>query len=243
VDNFFFVRAGELDSLPRSVLENAACTIGNSLTSADTPFRRNSPISSCGRRSLRIGAALQLGFLRLTGTTLSSIEYVPAAVLRHLGSQFAVPTPDLATLRALYKRKMTRVAHQSWAIEYGGFRVLDTRGEELLIAFVRERTHGSIARPRVEQYARAWLHRNSYLMPPDRWLSDHVRSVIRAVTTEDHAALVQALSADPLAGLPGETARAATHSNHDSPGVGTAAIAAKIVQAAVWAVRAESCVL
>jgi Domain of unknown function (DUF4158) len=150
------------------------------------------------RSRLRIGAAPQLGFLRLTGTTLSSIEYVPAAVLRHLGSQFAVPTPDLATLRALYKRKMTRVAHQSWAIEYGGFRVLDTRGEELLIAFVRERTHGSIARPRLEQYARAWLHRNSYLMPPDRWLSDHVRSVIRAVTTEDHAALVQALSADPL---------------------------------------------
>jgi hypothetical protein len=101
-------------------------------------------------------------------------------------------------LRALYKRKMTRVAHQIWAIEYGGFRALDARGEDLLIAFVRERTHGSIARPRLEQHARAWLHRNSYLMPPDRWLSDHVRSVIRAVTTEDHAALVKALSADPL---------------------------------------------
>jgi TnpA family transposase len=150
------------------------------------------------RSRLRIGAALQLGFLRLTGTTLNSIQYVPSAVLRHLGSQFGVPPPDLATLRALYKRKMTRVAHQSWAIEYGGFRALDTRGEELLIAFVCERTHGSIARPRLEQHARAWLRRNSYLMPPDRWLSDLVRTVIQAVTTEDHAALVQALSADPL---------------------------------------------
>jgi hypothetical protein len=72
----------------------------------------------------------QRHFLRLTGSTLNSIEYVPSPVLRHLGSQFGVPPPDLATLRALYKRKMTRVAHQSWAIEYGGFRALDTRGED-----------------------------------------------------------------------------------------------------------------
>lgn len=140
---------------------------------------------------------MQLGFLRLTGTTLNSIEYVPSAVLRHLGSQFGVPGPDLATLRALYKRKMTRVAHQSWAIEYGGFRALDAPGEELLISFVRERTHGSIDRPRLEQHARAWLHRNSYLMPPDRWLTDQARAVIRGVTSEDHAALVQVLGADP----------------------------------------------
>jgi hypothetical protein len=32
-----------------------------------------------------IGAALQLGFLGMNGTTLRSLEYVPAAVLRHLG--------------------------------------------------------------------------------------------------------------------------------------------------------------
>jgi Domain of unknown function (DUF4158) len=32
-----------------------------------------------------IGAALQLGFLGMTGTTLRSLEYVPAAILRHLG--------------------------------------------------------------------------------------------------------------------------------------------------------------
>jgi hypothetical protein len=32
-----------------------------------------------------IDAALQLGFLGMTGTTLRSLEYVPAAILRHLG--------------------------------------------------------------------------------------------------------------------------------------------------------------
>jgi Domain of unknown function (DUF4158) len=48
-----------------------------------------------------IGAALQLGFLGMTGTTLKSLEYVPAAVLRHLGRQFRQPVPDIATLRTL----------------------------------------------------------------------------------------------------------------------------------------------
>jgi hypothetical protein len=45
------------------------------------------------RRSIRkafrsrywIGAALQLGFVSMTGTTLPRLEYVPPAVLRHLG--------------------------------------------------------------------------------------------------------------------------------------------------------------
>ena len=55
-----------------------------------------------------IGAALQLGFLGMTGTTLRSLEYVPAAVLRHLGRQFRQPAPDIATLRTLYRRRPTR---------------------------------------------------------------------------------------------------------------------------------------
>ena len=64
-----------------------------------------------------IGAALQLGFLGMTGTTLRSLEYVPAAVLRHLGRQFRQLVPDIATLRTLYRRRPTRFAHQRWAIE------------------------------------------------------------------------------------------------------------------------------
>ena len=48
------------------------------------------------RRSIRrafrsrhwIGAALQLGFIAMTGTTLDSLEYVPTVLLRHLGRHF-----------------------------------------------------------------------------------------------------------------------------------------------------------
>jgi len=35
-------------------------------------------------RRLRLGAALQVGFVRMTGTTLDSFDYVPNAVLKHV---------------------------------------------------------------------------------------------------------------------------------------------------------------
>jgi hypothetical protein len=88
-----------------------------------------SEIRHAFRSRLRIGVALQLGFLRLTGTTLRTLEYVPAIVLRHLAAQFAVQGPELATLRAIYRRAMTRIAHQGWVIDHEGFRELDAAGE------------------------------------------------------------------------------------------------------------------
>jgi uncharacterized protein DUF4158 len=57
----------------------------------DAEEREN--IRQAFRSLLRIGAALQLSLLRLTGTTSNSIQYVPSAVLLHLGSQFGCRHP------------------------------------------------------------------------------------------------------------------------------------------------------
>jgi hypothetical protein len=83
-----------------------------------------------------IGAALQLGFVGMTGTTLRSLEYVPAAVLRHLGRQFKQPVPDIATLRTLYRRRRTRFEHQRWAIKQWGLREFDPAIEQRLTEHV-----------------------------------------------------------------------------------------------------------
>src|ERR1022692_4956541 len=134
--------------------------------------QERSDICKAFRSRLRIAAALQLGFLRLIGTPLGSVEHGPGAVLRHLGQQFALRPPDLATLRAWYGREMTRFAHQRWAIDYDARRSLDTRGEELLRQFIRDHTHSTIAHPRLELWARDWMHRDGYLIPSARRLSD-----------------------------------------------------------------------
>jgi len=52
-------------------------------------------LSSADKRAIRIDSAtktrlplaLQLGFLRMTGTTLDAYDYIPRAVLEYLGKQ------------------------------------------------------------------------------------------------------------------------------------------------------------
>ncbi len=51
------------------------------------------------RRSLhRLGIALQIGFIRMTGCTLDAVQIVPSAALRHVAVQLHLPAPDIASL-------------------------------------------------------------------------------------------------------------------------------------------------
>jgi len=80
------------------------------------------PLRRRFRSRARLGAALQLGFLRMTGTTLDAFDYVPRPVLDYLSRQLGISVPELTTLRGLYRRQMTLFMHQRWACEHAGFR-------------------------------------------------------------------------------------------------------------------------
>src|SRR3984893_10911555 len=133
-----------------------------------------------------IGAALQLGFLGMTGTTLRSLEYVPAAVLRHLGRQFRQPVPDIATLRTLYRRRPTRVAHQRWPHKQWGLREFDPAIEQRLTEHLQSRTNATLSRGRLEQAARDWLYRAYVAIPRRRVITVLVRGVVQSVALQDH---------------------------------------------------------
>jgi hypothetical protein len=47
-----------------------------------------------------LALALQVGFLRMTGRTLNSVELIPPEVLDHLGRQLDCSPPRLASIRA-----------------------------------------------------------------------------------------------------------------------------------------------
>jgi hypothetical protein len=59
--------------------------------------------------SLKLGLALQIGFLRMSGRVLDAVRIVPPALWKHLGNQFGEQAPDLASLRAMYRRHRTKV--------------------------------------------------------------------------------------------------------------------------------------
>lgn len=56
----------------------------------------------------KLGLALHIGFLRLSGRLLNSVRIAPAMLWQHLGNEIGIATPELASLRALYSPENQR---------------------------------------------------------------------------------------------------------------------------------------
>jgi TnpA family transposase len=92
-----------------------------------------------GRRTPvnRMAFALQIGFLKMTGRTLNSVEIVPPAVLEHLGRQIGAPPPRVASIRAFYRRRRTLFDHQESARQALERGPLNDHAERGLTAYLR----------------------------------------------------------------------------------------------------------
>ncbi len=80
-----------------------------------------------GRRTAnRLGLALHTGFLKFSGAVLNSTDLIPQAVLAHIGKQISPDkrTPQIASIRSVYKRRSTLFEHQQDAANILGFRKL-----------------------------------------------------------------------------------------------------------------------
>ena len=51
------------------------------------------------RDTNRLAIAIQVGYMRMTGMALNSVEMIPSAVLAHAASQLAQTPPQLASIR------------------------------------------------------------------------------------------------------------------------------------------------
>jgi hypothetical protein len=85
-----------------------------------TPAERQ-VIEERRRPELKLGLALQMGFLRMSGRVLDAVRIVPTVLRRYLGEQFHVAAPDLASLRAMYRRGKVLFENQQLACEVLGF--------------------------------------------------------------------------------------------------------------------------
>ena len=136
-------------------------------------------------RRLRLGAALQLGFVRMTGTTLDGFGYVPNTVLRHVANALALPAPDIATLRALYRSEKTLFAHQAWAWKLAGFHWVETIDITAVVDALVAGTAVTLDRHRLARQAREELYARRCLIPRDRDIEDWARRAIQLVENED----------------------------------------------------------
>ncbi|KKW89675.1 DUF4158 domain-containing protein, partial [Sphingobium chungbukense] len=146
------------------------------------PAEHMLPYVSSRRRPLTsLGLLLHIGFLRMTGRPLAAFERIPPGILEFVANHAGIPAPQIATLRAIYRRRMTLFAHQRLAAEAIGWRSAEDGVLRMLTAFLRRQAETQISRPDLIRQARRWLYDRSYVLPGARLLER------LAAAAQDHA--------------------------------------------------------
>lgn len=144
----------------------------------------------------RDSRASMSGLARATGHCFVSgrrgaVPIVPPALWRHLGTQFEIAAPDLASLRALYRRSKTLFEHQQLACEALGFRWLSESQRRALVRALRRDLARTRDRQRLLLFARRWLYEHQLLIMHERSL----RSAIVSATQQYEARLARNIQA------------------------------------------------
>lgn len=129
---------------------------------------------------LKLGLALHIGFLRMSGRLLDALRGVPPTLWRHLGNELGIDAPEIASLRALYGRGRTLFDHQQVACDALGFRWMSEHQRRALVRLLSDEVSRCADREQLLVFARRWLYEHRLLIVHDR--------AIRALVA---AALVQ----------------------------------------------------
>jgi TnpA family transposase len=132
------------------------------------------------RSDRRVGAAIQMLFLRASGRPLDRFAVVPRTLLRSICEGLGVNAVTIASLRTLYSRRSTLYEHQAWAREYLSLRVLDSESEtqarQVLAVAAREATHPDD----LFTLAQGWLYERHIVIPGSRRITDWVNEAFTA---------------------------------------------------------------
>ena len=127
------------------------------------------------RSALRVGAAVQLGFLKMTGNLLENTQVIPGKLLRHISAQLDIPTITIASLRAIYQRQKTRYEHQWWAMEFLGFSKAGSEQLRGLLPHLRQEAKYAPSVDFLVERGKLWMYQHRYLAATDRTLRDIAR--------------------------------------------------------------------
>jgi Domain of unknown function (DUF4158)/Tn3 transposase DDE domain len=138
------------------------------------------------RDSLRLGAALQIGFLKMCGRPLDAIQRVPVDLLQHLGEQLEIAAPTIATLRALYlTRRRTLYERQRWAMEILGMTRFEPTDTDKLLPSLCDVVRAGVSGDHLLTATRKLLYENRFAIPGTRRLSNLMEAAVSSV--EDDA--------------------------------------------------------
>ena len=137
-------------------------------------------IDACQTDTHKLGLALHVGFLRLSGRHLEPRRIVPAALWHHLGTQIGVSAPELASLKAMYAHSRTREEHQSLAYQMLGITPMREHQRRAPVTALRDEVKRSGDTDQLIVFARNTLYRWKLLIPRDHDL----RAMVGTALTE-----------------------------------------------------------
>jgi hypothetical protein len=145
------------------------------------------------RSDRRVGAAIQMLFLRTSGRPLDRFAVVPRTLLRTVCEELGVSAVTIASLRTLYSRRSTLYEHQAWAREYLGLRAIDSESDaqvrQVLAVAAREATHPDD----LFTLAQGWLYAQHIVIPGSRRITDWVNEAFNATEAAMALAMEQEL--------------------------------------------------
>lgn len=116
------------------------------------------------RPSTRIPAAIQLGFLSLSGTKLDSINVLPRDLLKHVSAQLGLPAPTIASLKRLYKSERTKMKQLAWAMDRLGWQKPAFDADRQLADYLDQVAAAAISKQELLDKARRWSYDHKYLL-------------------------------------------------------------------------------
>lgn len=149
-------------------------------------------------KGTRLGAALQLVFIRATGRSLDKVTTVPRALLQSLCSSLGLSETAIATLKTLYKRPATQFADQKWAREASGLSPADDAVLMQLADALTELAATASSVDELVKHAEHWLFEHRHLLPGDRTIRDIGRRVFAATEAAVLAAIRNEIPAPML---------------------------------------------
>ena len=122
---------------------------------------------------------MQIGFLRMSGGLLNAIDVVPPALWKHLGRQFGVAAPDLASLKAMSGRPRTLFDQQQEACLALGFRWMGVAERRTLVRELSNEVERVGERERLLGFARRRAYEMRVVIARERDLRSMVARATR----------------------------------------------------------------
>ena len=146
----------------------------------------------------KLGLALHMGFLRLSGRSLNAVRVVPVSLWVHLGKELGVQPPELASLKAMYARGRTLFDHRQLAEETLGFRLPTEHQNRAFVQVLRDEAARLPDKDQMLVFARRWLYDRQYLIENDRALRKQIVAALDLLEAQTGASIAATVSSDML---------------------------------------------